>query len=181
MIASIGKHAFALIETTLTRRVPADRGKICDHIEPGKNMAIQETKYKTKYKTTYQRIMERLKRLHIHQRLYLIAAAILLAGALSGAAIVALTPPDPDMSFLTDGTADFGVPKAYSRRYQYDVGRIGGQGAVLAAQLDDWFGALWQGKQLGYTVAELTAIIALVFFCFGRLLSVRVLRRKIKQ
>lgn len=173
MIASIGKHAFALIETTLTRRVPVDREKICDHIESGKNMA--------KYETTYKTIIERLKRLHIHQRLYLIAAGVLLAGALSGAAIVALTPPDPDMSFLTDGTADFGVPKAYSRRYQYDVGRIGGQGAVLAAQFDDWFGALWQGKQLGYTVAELAAIIALVFFCFGRLLSVRVLRRKIKQ
>jgi len=140
-------------------------------------MALHETKYKTIYAT----IKGRLKRLHIHQRLYLIAAAILLAGALSGAAIVALASPDPDTSFLTDGTADFGVPKAYSRRYQYDVGRIGGQGAVLAAQLDDWFGALWQGKQLGYTVAELAAIVALVFFCFGRLLSVRVLRGKIKR
>ena len=124
---------------------------------------------------------QRFKRLHIHQRLYLIAAVILFAGALSGAAIVAFTPPDPDTSFLTDGTADFGVPKQYSRRYQYDVGRIGGQSALLAAQLDDWFGALWQGKQLGYTVAELAVLVALVFFCFGRLLSVRVLRGKIKH
>jgi len=123
----------------------------------------------------------RFKNLHIHQRLYLIAAIIMLAGALSGAAIVALTPPDPDMSFLTDGSADFGVPKQYSRRYQYDVGRIGGQSAVLAAQVNDWFGALWQGRQLGYTVAELAALVAFVFFCFGRLLSVRVLRGKIKQ
>lgn len=122
-------------------------------------------------------LLARIQRLHIHQRLYLIAAAILLLGTIAAAIIVISAPPEPDTSYLTDG-ADFPVAKEYSRKYQYDVARIGGQSGLLAAQLSDWFDGLWQGRQLGYTIATLAACAAVGFLFFGRLLSVRVTRRK---
>lgn len=122
-------------------------------------------------------MLARFKALHIHQRLYLIAAAITLLGAAACALILWFAPPDPDMSYLTDG-ADMPIPKEYSRKYQYDVGRIAGRSGLLAAQLNDWFTSLWQGRQLGYTVLCIALFIALVFAFFGKVLSAQVRRKR---
>jgi len=122
-------------------------------------------------------MLDRFKRLHIHQRLYLIAAAVLAAGALAAALIVFFAPPDPDMSYLTDG-ADFPVPKDVNRQYQFQIERISGKEGLLAAQFNDWFTGLWQGRQLGYTVFCIAAVVALVCLFFGKVLSVRARRKR---
>lgn len=121
-------------------------------------------------------MLARFKALHIHQRLYLIAAAIVLLGLAACALIIWFAPPDPDMSYLTDG-ADMPIPKEYSRKYQYDVERISGQSGLLAAQLSDWFRSLWQGRQLGYTVLCIALVLALGFAFFGMLFSARARRK----
>lgn len=125
-------------------------------------------------------MLNRLRALPIHQRLYLIAAALLTAGLIACALIVHFAPPDPDMSYLTDG-ADFPVPKDVNRQYQYQIERISGQEGLLAAQFNDWFTSLWQGRQLGYTVLWIAASAALVCAFFGKMLSVRAKRRHLSK
>ncbi len=125
-------------------------------------------------------MLARFQTLHIHQRLYLIAAAVLAAGLVAAAVIVYFAPPDPDMSYLTDG-ADFPVPKDVSRQYQFQIERIGGQEGLLAAQFNDWFTSLWQGRQLGYTVFCIAAIIALICAFFGKVLSARAKRKPLRK
>lgn len=121
-------------------------------------------------------LFERLKSLHIHQRLYLIAAAMLAAGLIACALIVHFAPPDPDANFLTYGT-ELPVPKDVNRQYQFQIERIGGAEGLLAAQFNDWFAGLWQGRQLGYTVLSIAATVAAVCTFFGKVLSVRVKRK----
>lgn len=122
-------------------------------------------------------MLERFKALHLHQRLYLIAAAVFVAGLIACVLIVAFAPPDPDMSYLTDG-ADMPVPKDVNRQYQFQIERISGKEGLLAAQFNDWFAGLWQGRQLGYTVLCIAAIVALVCAFFGKVLSARVRRKR---
>jgi ABC-type dipeptide/oligopeptide/nickel transport system permease component len=124
---------------------------------------------------SWRTMLDRFKALHIHRRIYLIAAAVLAAGLIACVLIIHFAPPDPDMSYLTDG-ADLPVPKDVNRQYQFQVERIGGQEGLLAAQFNDWFTSLWQGRQLGYTVFCIAAAIALVCAFFGKVLSVRVKR-----
>ena len=121
-------------------------------------------------------MLKRFLALHIHLRLYLIAAALLLAGLLACALIVHVAAPDPDMGYLPGGT-DLPVPKDVNRQYQFQVERIGGQEGLLAAQFNDWFSGLWQGRQLGYTILCLAAAAAAVCAFFGKVLSVRVKRK----
>jgi len=121
-------------------------------------------------------MFKRFNALYIHQRLYLIAAALLAAGFIVVALIIHFAPPDPDMSYLTDG-ADFPVPKEYSRQYQFQVERMSGKAGLLIAQFDDWLSSLWQGRQLGYTVFCIAAACALVCLFFGKILSARTIRK----
>ncbi len=117
-------------------------------------------------------MLDRFKALPIHQRLYLIGAAVLAAGFIAAVLIVHFAPPDPDMSYLTGG-ADFPVAKEYSRQYQFQVERMSGKAGLLIAQFDDWLSGLWVGSQLGYTVFFIAAAVALMCFFFGKLLSPR--------
>ncbi|WP_240159043.1 hypothetical protein [Burkholderia sp. Ax-1724] len=91
----------------------------------------------------------------LQKRLYASGAAILLAGLIAAAFIHASAPP-PDSAVAMYSAVD--------PRYQIELQQIGGNAAVLMAQLHQWFGSLWHGARLAYTVAGLG--IALAGLCF---------------
>jgi hypothetical protein len=56
-----------------------------------------------------------------------------------------------------------------SRKYLHDMEMYGGKANVLTAELTRWFSGLWQGKSLAYTVAVISALLALGVFSAARL------------
>jgi hypothetical protein len=94
----------------------------------------------------------------LQKRLYL-AAWIALAGGLIAGIAIYLGAPAPDSAVSQYSIAD--------PRYQIELQRIGGNAAVLMAQLHQWFDGLWHGKTLGLTVAALGAISAALCFFIG--------------
>ncbi len=50
-----------------------------------------------------------------------------------------------------------------SKKYRHDLELYGGKANVLSAQFMDWFGNLWHGRTLAYTVATLTVAGILVY------------------
>ena len=97
--------------------------------------------------------------------LTLIGAGILILGLL-GAVAVYVTASDEDAEILAyefvDGAA-YPVLASESKSYRHDLERFGGKSAVLADDIQRWFGGLWHGKRLAYTLALVSVVIA--FFC----------------
>ena len=58
-----------------------------------------------------------------------------------------------------------------SKRYEYEMERIGGKSNVLAAELREWFVSLWHGKRLAHTVVFLSVGGSLACFLLAHLLS----------
>ncbi len=82
-----------------------------------------------------------------------IAAVILTIGwAIALIVYVSAAPAvdDPDVY-------DIEHSKAYVRQTEV----IGGKAAVLGNDLREWFASLWHGQRLAYTIAVLTALVAL--------------------
>ncbi|MFM0035812.1 hypothetical protein PQQ53_10730 [Paraburkholderia strydomiana] len=75
------------------------------------------------------------------------AGAAVLIGALIAAALIYTSAAPPD-----DALARY---SAVDPRYQIELQRIGGNAAVLMAQLHQWFDGLWHGRALAATVAAL--------------------------
>lgn len=98
------------------------------------------------------------KRPPLQKRLYLAGVVVLLA-SLVAAAIIYATAPVPDSAVSLYSIAD--------PRYQIELQRIGGNAAVLAAQLHQWFDSLWHGTALAYTVAVLGSASAGACFFIG--------------
>ncbi|MFM0040527.1 hypothetical protein [Paraburkholderia sediminicola] len=92
------------------------------------------------------------------KRLYLAGTVVVLV-ALIAAAIIYATAPAPDSAVSMYGIAD--------PRYQIELQRIGGNAAVLMAQLHQWFDGLWHGTALAYTVAVLGVLLAGACFFIG--------------
>ncbi|WP_434111689.1 hypothetical protein [Paraburkholderia caffeinilytica] len=92
------------------------------------------------------------------KRLYLAGAVVALA-ALIAAAVIYATAPAPDSAVSMYGIVD--------PRYQIELQRIGGNAAVLMAQLHQWFDGLWHGTALAYTVAVLGVLLAGACFFIG--------------
>lgn len=83
----------------------------------------------------------------------LAVAAILVLGWTAAALVHATAAPveeDPDVAEMFQ-----------SKRYRRQLEMIGGEASLLAADLEDGFAALWQGRTLAATTAVLTAAIAL--------------------
>jgi hypothetical protein len=51
-----------------------------------------------------------------------------------------------------------------SRRYVYQLERLGGKSAVLYSELYDAFSSLWRGSRLGITIGVLSCLVALVYY-----------------
>ena len=50
-----------------------------------------------------------------------------------------------------------------NKKYLREMRMLGGQGNVLAAEFQDWFAGLWEGRELAATVSVLTVATVLVF------------------
>ena len=88
-------------------------------------------------------------------RCRIVTTAILLAG-FGGAAILYLTareaPADPFAEFEK------------SKKFAYELERMGGKAALVANDFNKWFAGLWQGESLAYTIAVITIVIAAGYY-----------------
>jgi hypothetical protein len=89
------------------------------------------------------------------KRCYQITAAILLAGFGAAVAIYLMAEEAPPNLF-----AEF----ENSKKFSYELERMGGKAALAANDLNKWFAGLWQGETLAYTVAVITLIIAAGYY-----------------
>ena len=51
----------------------------------------------------------------------------------------------------------------HSKKSQRDIERIGGKAAVFTSELNERIASLWHGQTLAYTIAGLTAVVALAY------------------
>jgi len=89
------------------------------------------------------------------RRCYITTAAILLTGLGSAAAIyltAAAAPEDPFAEFEK------------SKKFAYELERMGGKAALVANDFNKWFAGLWHGETLAYTVAILTLFVAAGYY-----------------
>lgn len=89
------------------------------------------------------------------KRCYTITAAILATGFAS-AIIIYLTAAEK----LADPFTEF----EKSKKFAYELERMGGKAALAAHDFNRWFTGLWQGESLAYTVAVLTILIAAGYY-----------------
>lgn len=89
------------------------------------------------------------------KRCYLVTSAILLLG-FGTSIVIYLTAEE-----LTDNPfAEY----ENSKRFSHEVQRMGGKMALVANDMTSWFAGLWQGRQLAYTVACITLVVAVVYY-----------------
>ncbi len=89
------------------------------------------------------------------KRCHAITTAILLAGFSCAVGIfftAGETPANPFDEFEK------------SKKFAYELERMGGKAALAANDINKWFAGLWQGEALAYTVAVITVIIAAGYY-----------------
>jgi hypothetical protein len=98
-----------------------------------------------------------------HNRLHLAALVILAVGLLAALAVflgAAGDGADAGNYQIVNGQA-YAVD---SSREMQQLERLGGKASVQTFKFQQWFGSLWQGRQLGYTLA--VASLALALLCW---------------
>ena len=85
--------------------------------------------------------------------------AILIIGFVA-AVVIYLTAQPPPANPL-------GYDPMDTKKYLHDLELYGGKANVLAAEFQEWFGSLWHGKRLAFTVAAITVLTACVFKFFA--------------
>ena len=55
-----------------------------------------------------------------------------------------------------------------SKPYVHQLERFGGKAAVMFDRFNRWFAGLWEGRQLGVTVAWITIVVAAAMFLVAR-------------
>jgi uncharacterized membrane protein len=106
----------------------------------------------------------------LKSRLYLAALLILLFGLSAGATIYFSAEEAPEIGaayVVVDGKV-IAIPPGSSRTYVRELRRFGGSASVLLDEFNRWFASLWQGKQLGVTIASLSTAIAAVLAGLAR-------------
>jgi hypothetical protein len=106
------------------------------------------------------------KNINLRKGLYILSALILLAGA-AGAALIywaAMNDSPSDGGYEVIGGYIYPGPSENSKRYIHDLQLYGGNAAVLADGFMRWFGGLWHGTALAYTVACISILISFVVF-----------------
>jgi hypothetical protein len=90
------------------------------------------------------------------KRVRLVVVAILSLG-LSAALLIYRTAPELDDNPLGDQLDN-------SKAYLRSIELYGGKANLLATQFTRWFGALWHGKSLAFTVAVISLLVALLYY-----------------
>ena len=99
----------------------------------------------------------------LQTRFRLIGISILVAGLLASVLIDRRAAP-------ADESSDVIMP-GNTKRYEYDLERMGGKSNVAAADFREWFGSLWHGRRLAHTLAVLSIGGCLVCFLTAHLLT----------
>ena len=84
-----------------------------------------------------------------------IASAILMVGFGSALAIYLTAEEAP-----ADPFAEF----EKSKKFAYELERMGGKAALAANDINRWFAGLWQGETLAFTVAVITIVVAVGYY-----------------
>lgn len=84
-----------------------------------------------------------------------ISLGLLLLGLGGAGVIYAFAEPADDDPLLADLHSN--------RKYKHELAVYGGKANVVSAEFMDWFGGLWQGRNLAGTVAALTVVATLGF------------------
>lgn len=104
--------------------------------------------------------------------LYLLSCIILLVGLGSAALIyrAAANTPGKVLGYDQGDGSVYPVMPEDSKKYLRDMELYGGKANVLTDELRRWLAGLWHGKSLAYTIACISALIALgVFSAAARL------------
>lgn len=104
----------------------------------------------------------------LQKRYRLIGVIILVAGLLAAALIYQKAAPDDGTAYLINSGT---LLSGNSKRYENEMKGIGGQSNVVAAEFREWFGSLWHGRRLAYTLAFLSVGGSLACFLWAHLLN----------
>jgi len=88
------------------------------------------------------------------------AVKAILATGFAGAVLIWFTAPDPAANPLG---YEFRDSKAYLRNMEM----FGGKANLLSAEFREWLTGMFQGRSLAFTVAFLTALLALGIWLFA--------------
>ncbi len=116
-----------------------------------------------------------LKTVRLRTWLYLASAVILLTGLASSVLIYRAAVNDASESSGYEIIGGFMYPSggAYNKRYVHDLQVYGGNAALLADRFTRWFGGLWQGTSLAYTVAVISFLVSFGIFVAANVVSAR--------
>jgi hypothetical protein len=93
-------------------------------------------------------------------RRHVIAGGILLVGWSAALAVYVAAAPAPQDDEISDEIYDM----QHSKKYLRQIESIGGKAAVFTSELNEWLSQLWHGRPLAYTMAFLTAVVALAYY-----------------
>ena len=91
-------------------------------------------------------------------RLRRLSIALLAAGLGASLVVFFAAGPAPENPL--------GYDPLDSKKYLHDLQVYGGTANVLAAEFQEWFAGLWQGRNLAYTIAVLTVLLVLALRFF---------------
>ena len=116
-----------------------------------------------------------LKTTRLRTWLYLTSAVILLTGLVGSVLIyrAAVNEASEGSSYEVIGGFVYPGGGAYNKRYVHDLQVYGGNAALLADRFTRWFGGLWQGTSLAYTVAVISFLVAFGIFVAANNVLVR--------
>lgn len=86
----------------------------------------------------------------VSRRFRRLTLAILIAGLAAAAVVFVTAGPTPENPL--------GYDPLDTKLYRRELEVYGGTANVLAAEFMDWFGSLWHGRTLAYTIAVLTLV-----------------------
>jgi hypothetical protein len=92
--------------------------------------------------------------INMQNRLYFMTAIFLLAG-LGSALLIYLTAGDASENMAI-------YEFEHSNKYRHDLELYAGKWNILADDFSRWFGGLWHGQSLAFTIACITIAISLV-------------------
>ncbi len=109
----------------------------------------------------------------LQTRLCIAGALILVLGLLSAVGIYFTANDEVGGAIGYQVIAGQTVPitAENSRSYRYQLERNGGKMALVMDDFARWFGGLWHGRQLAYTLAFLAMALSIACFYLADLLS----------
>lgn len=93
-------------------------------------------------------------------RLYQLAAFILLVGLTFSVFVYLYAEKREENTLITQFEN--------SKRYRHDLELTGGKGIVALSDSMKWFESLWEGENLAFTLAGLSAFTSLVVFLIAK-------------